>query len=1284
MPHRPFRFIHASDFHLEMPLQGVAEVPDHLRERSSTPPTPRPRGSSTRCWPKRPSSWSSPATSSSRSRPGRAGRCSWPSSLPGWPSAASPSTGRAAKSIRPRRGRPRFPCPPTSISSPAAGRKRSSTSATACRWPACRQQPRRPAADSPAEFEPDPAGLFSIAVAHGTCETAALEARGIHYWALGGRHSGRTLIRPTLAHDPGSPQGRRPDEPGVHGCTLVQVDEHGQARTSLLPTDAASLARASGWWSTTATGREGLEGLLRERIRALAGERAPNMDLLDFVDDCRQRAACWASCGAGRWRGELLALAAERVRLRPAGGVERVAGGRAGRRAAGEWYEQETILGDFLRAVRQLRDEPGRAAELESYLAEPHLAGTLAAAAAVAERPARQRVLREAALLGADLLSDETPEAKAPPEPNREDHVAGNRRLRRVERPAGAAARRRAERGLRPERGRQDDAPAVHPLGALRLLAPSGGDTCRRCTAAGRAAGSKSPAPTAASRSTATTTRPTARRRQAAHAHRRRRHPPGRAHAQGPACRTSTRRSSTTCSPSACARSRNWARWATPRRPSCSTASRPGLDRVSLVEVMRELETSRNRILDRGGGPCQVVRTAGRAREAPPGDRGAPVARPPLRPAGRRAEPARPRGDPAGGRAEPAPSSSSGWSSWPSRSRERWQRRAALDDELAALGPQSPMPPDAVERLDALKARWQKCQQQVERLDAPARGASPRGGRAGGQRGPGPQAARIEALLEQEPWIDHGAGPGRPRSEKEIAELRAGLAAEHERLGCGRRPTDTQSLPPSRRGARPGCGRRADPADLPGATRKQARQATPAANERPRRWARQVDAALARPRRARPARGHRSGRQPGGPAPPPHPDRRAARQMARYETELEEQSRRLLDRQLLPVGVLAGLGAAFVLGLVLVVAGVFMPATMIGSLGWALALLGLAGSVAAVGGKVAAGALQRPATGGLPEATPPASVADQAGQGRARHPRRAASARRRAGRRPAGSGRAGLGGPGGLAAAGHAAVGGPAGGRRGRARAAQAEEALAGGAAPLARGAGRRPACRRTLRPRQIRQIARRCARDAADRAAVSASATEELGQRRRELDMLVGRVAQLVADCGVDSDRGRQPDRAASPAGRGLERQQAQLARREAIRRQLQQLRRHRARQEEVARPAAAPPPAAASASAASRTRRSSAAGSSRRPGPRCCGATATRWTARSSPPSATPARRRPFAGSSKARRPAAWRPAARRPPPALAAVEKQLRDRLEKRGQLAEQMKTLAEDRQLGQQAA
>ena len=50
---------------------------------------------------------SSRATSCTHNTPGRAGRCSWSSSSPGWPSAGSPSIGPAARSIRPTPGRGR-------------------------------------------------------------------------------------------------------------------------------------------------------------------------------------------------------------------------------------------------------------------------------------------------------------------------------------------------------------------------------------------------------------------------------------------------------------------------------------------------------------------------------------------------------------------------------------------------------------------------------------------------------------------------------------------------------------------------------------------------------------------------------------------------------------------------------------------------------------------------------------------------------------------------------------------------------------------------------------------------------------------------------------------------------------------------------------------------------------------------------------------------------------------------------------------------------------------------
>ena len=76
-----------------------------------------------------------------------------------------------------------------------------------------------------------------------------------------------------------------------------------------------------------------------------------------------------------------------------------------------EWYEQETIRGDFLRAVRQLQMNPDEPLVLDSYLAETHLAGTLGGAVALVGKAARDRALREAATLGVDLLSGEEAQA---------------------------------------------------------------------------------------------------------------------------------------------------------------------------------------------------------------------------------------------------------------------------------------------------------------------------------------------------------------------------------------------------------------------------------------------------------------------------------------------------------------------------------------------------------------------------------------------------------------------------------------------------------------------------------------------------------------------------------------------------------------------------------------------------------------------------------------------------------------------------------------------------------
>jgi hypothetical protein len=60
-----------------------------------------------------------------------------------------------------------------------------------------------------------------------------------------------------------------------------------------------------------------------------------------------------------------------------------------------------------LRAIRQLQMNPGEPLKFDSYLAEAHRAGTLAAAVGLADDSVRDAVLCEAAALGVDLLSGE-------------------------------------------------------------------------------------------------------------------------------------------------------------------------------------------------------------------------------------------------------------------------------------------------------------------------------------------------------------------------------------------------------------------------------------------------------------------------------------------------------------------------------------------------------------------------------------------------------------------------------------------------------------------------------------------------------------------------------------------------------------------------------------------------------------------------------------------------------------------------------------------------------------
>jgi len=261
----------------------------------------------------------------------------------------------------------------------------------------------------PNQFDPEHPGLFGIAVAHGRAELESLKASRVDYWALGGRHARRTLCESMpVVHDPGSPQGRQPDETGPHGCTLVQVDSRQDVQMTLVPTDVIR-------WETQRvvldgeSRREALEQEMAQRIESLR-QNTPQTDLLvswqivgtgALVDQLRH----------GTLSAELLRQLRDRFGQGPPAAWSAAISVEPPAQYPSEWYEEDSIRGEFLRRVQQHEQDVDQSLGLETFLPKGAADGPVGRLVLNPPEAARDQLLREAAMLGVDLLEGEESES---------------------------------------------------------------------------------------------------------------------------------------------------------------------------------------------------------------------------------------------------------------------------------------------------------------------------------------------------------------------------------------------------------------------------------------------------------------------------------------------------------------------------------------------------------------------------------------------------------------------------------------------------------------------------------------------------------------------------------------------------------------------------------------------------------------------------------------------------------------------------------------------------------
>lgn len=369
-----------------------------------------------------------------------------------------------------------------------------------------------------------------------------------------------------------------------------------------------------------------------------------------------------------------------------------------------------------------------------------------------------------------------------------------------------------------------------------------------------------------------------------------------------------------------------------------------GLDRVSLVDVMRELNASRNRLLDAQGAPSQVSQLlAERERLRNEIEESGSLARRQARLAAERdvldREIARWEQESTELQSQVRTLQLAG------ALRERWQRRSALRAEVAALDPAGSIPEGVLERLDAVRERIQSRQQRLE---------------AGKQRRARLReelaelkvndalwrlAPRIEALQEQESWIGT-LGARIEELELETVDLESQLETQCKRFGLaspkgGAMPAVSSQTLIALHG--PGRALRRVHARV-----QEAEEQELSARQTAESLAAQIQAALnARGLTALSDAVDRSGSMVSQLRRRAQLDDRITK-LEGYRTELEQKTRRLLARQLMPMGWVLGLGAFFVAGVVLALAGLFVRESIIGPWGWLIAILGLLAAIAAV------------------------------------------------------------------------------------------------------------------------------------------------------------------------------------------------------------------------------------------------------------------------------------------------------------------------------------------------
>jgi len=238
-------------------------------------------------------------------------------------------------------------------------------------------------------------------------DTDMLDDLGIDYWAFGGNHKQQTLQTIIPAHFCGTPQARMPSETGPHGCMLVKVTGDQIDDALFVETDALRY-RTERIDVALADDRQQLISKIKSRMQTIRHDVEVHKPLLvtwEIIDDGplgkQLRDPTEVDAFLEQIRRETRDAASKNtftIGLRSTRG-----------NAPAHLFEEDTIVGDFLRVVRELDSSADPIIDIQSYLPDTPTARKLAETLQHETPATRKQLLREVTTMGIDMLSGEKP-----------------------------------------------------------------------------------------------------------------------------------------------------------------------------------------------------------------------------------------------------------------------------------------------------------------------------------------------------------------------------------------------------------------------------------------------------------------------------------------------------------------------------------------------------------------------------------------------------------------------------------------------------------------------------------------------------------------------------------------------------------------------------------------------------------------------------------------------------------------------------------------------------------